>query len=124
MSLRFVLDEHLRGGGLWQAIQQHKAAGKFPLDVVRVGDPFDLPLGIADPDLLLWAEREGRIILTFDHQTMPRHFANHLRSGRHSPGLLLLLPHRSVPDLLASLLLIDYCGNPIDFQDRIDYIPL
>lgn len=124
MSLRFVLDEHLRGGGLWQAIQRHNAAGRFPLDVVRVGDPPDLPLGTTDPDLLLWAEREARIVLSFDHQTMPRHFANHLQSGRNSPGLLLLLPHRSVPDLIASLLLIAYCGNAIDFQDRIDYIPL
>ena len=27
MALRFVLDEHLRGGWLWHAIQQHNAQG-------------------------------------------------------------------------------------------------
>jgi hypothetical protein len=124
MGLRFVLDEHLRGGSLWQAIQQHNAPGNYRLDVVRVGDPLDLPLGTTDPDLLVWAEREGRIILSFDYHTMPRHFADHLRNGRHSPGLLLILPNRAVADLLASLLLIAYCGNCIDFQDRTEFLPL
>ncbi|MGH7168887.1 MAG: hypothetical protein ACRELG_01230 [Gemmataceae bacterium] len=124
MPLRFVLDEHLRGGGLWQAIQQHNASGNSPLDVVRVGDPVDLPLGTPDPDLVLWAERENRIVVTLDYQTMPGHFVDHLRSGRMSPGLLLILPHRSIPDLIASLFIIAYCGDAIDFQDLINYIPL
>lgn len=124
MALRFVLDEHLRGGGLWQAIQQHNALGSHPIDVVRVGDLADLPLGTPDPELLLWAEREQRILLSFDHQTMPGHFSDHLRSGRTSPGLVLILPHRSIPELLASLFISAYCGYAIDFQDRINYIPL
>ncbi|HEY1339192.1 MAG TPA: hypothetical protein VGF59_16885 [Bryobacteraceae bacterium] len=124
MSLRFVLDEHLRGGGLWQAIQQHNASGGHPLDVVRVGDPPDLPLGTLDPDLLLWAEREGRILLSRDFGTMPGHFAHHLQTGRHSPGLILILPHRSLRDILASLVYAASCGAPIDFQDRIEHIPL
>jgi hypothetical protein len=124
MPLRFVLDEHLRGGGLWQAIQQHNASGGYPLDVVRVGDPADLPLGTLDPDLLLWAEREGRIVLTFDYGTMPGHFVHHLRIGRRSPGIVLILRHRSLSDVLASLELAASCGNPIDFQDQINYFPL
>lgn len=124
MPLRFVLDEHLRGGGLWQAIQQHNTSGGSPLDVVRIGDPVDLPLGTLDPDLLLWAEREKRIVVSFDYQTMPGHLTAHLQSGRTSPGLLLILPHRSIPDLIASLFIIAYCGDAIDFQDRINYMPL
>jgi hypothetical protein len=44
MALRYVLDTHLRGP-LWRAIQWHNSAGINPLDVVRVGDPSDLPLG-------------------------------------------------------------------------------
>jgi hypothetical protein len=124
MSLRFVLDEHLRGGGLWQAIQQHNASGGYPLDVVRVGDPPDLPLGTLDPDLLLWVEREGRILLSRDFSTMPGHFAHHLRTGRHSSGLILILPHRSLRDILTSLVYAASCAAPIDFQDRIEHIPL
>ena len=58
MALRYLLDEHLRGGGLWQAIRQHNASGVDVLDVVRVGDPPDLPLGTGDPDVLTLVDRE------------------------------------------------------------------
>jgi hypothetical protein len=50
MPLRFVLDEHLRGGGLWWIIRQHNTHGIDPLDVVRVGDPPDLPRVTLDPE--------------------------------------------------------------------------
>jgi hypothetical protein len=48
MALRYVLDENLRGR-LWSAFQRHNAAGVDRVDVTRVGDPLDLPLGTADP---------------------------------------------------------------------------
>ncbi|HMF13355.1 MAG TPA: hypothetical protein VKE94_13650 [Gemmataceae bacterium] len=51
MPLRFALDENQRGL-LWRAVVRHNLAGVYPLDVVRVGDPPDLPLGSADPDVL------------------------------------------------------------------------
>lgn len=124
MPLRFVLDEHLRGGGLWQAIQRHNALGAHPLDTIRVGDPVDLPLGTADPAILLWAEREGRIIITRDHQTMPGHLAHHLQAGRRSPGIFLLRFRASLPTVITSLVVIAYCGDPVDYQDRTQYIPL
>ena len=55
MSLRFVLDEHLRGPA-WSAVRRHNATAESPLDVVRVGDPDCIPLGTDDPAILLWAE--------------------------------------------------------------------
>jgi hypothetical protein len=45
--LRFVLDEHLRGV-LFDAIDRHNQFSAFPLDVVQVGGPQDLPLGSKD----------------------------------------------------------------------------
>jgi hypothetical protein len=66
MALQFALDEHLRGGALWQAIQQHNGLGAYLPDVVRVGDPPDLPLGTIDADILLWTEREDRLFLSLD----------------------------------------------------------
>jgi Domain of unknown function (DUF5615) len=123
MPLRFVLDEHLRGGGLWQAIQQYNARGAHPLDAVRVGDPPDLPLGATDPDILLWAEREGRILITRDQHTMPGHLARHLQAGQHSPGILVVRPHTLVSEAVASLVLVAHAGDPAQFQDCIERIP-
>jgi hypothetical protein len=81
--LRYVFDEHLRGA-LWQTVQAHNRSDpSYPLDVIRVGDPADLPLGTEDPLLLQWAERENRILVTADASSMPAHLADHLASGRH-----------------------------------------
>jgi len=87
--LRFLLDEHLRGP-LWLAILRHNALGGLPIDVARVGDSPELPLGSADASILLWAEQEGRILPTEDIHTMPGHLADHLRDGRHSPGVFVI----------------------------------
>lgn len=74
MPLTYVLDEHLRRL-LWRAIQHHNAAGQFAIDVVQVGDPVDLPLGSTDPAILLWAEKEDRVVVSRDYNTMPNHLA-------------------------------------------------
>jgi len=71
--LRFLLDEHLRGP-LWLAILRHNAQGGLPIDGARGGDASDLPLGSDDATIFLWAEREGRILLTEDVHTMPGHW--------------------------------------------------
>jgi hypothetical protein len=123
MALRFVLDENLRGGGLWQAIQQHNARGAQPIDVVRVGDPPDLPLGTADPDILLWAEREGRILVTLDQQTMPGHLTRHLQAGHHSPGILVVRHRAPVPQVIDALVLVAYAADPANYKDTLDHIP-
>src|SRR5947207_2747401 len=88
MVLRYVLDEHFRRR-LWKALQKHNLAGIDPVDVVRVGDPPDIPLGVDDPSLLLWAEREQLVLVTRDENTMPIHLGNHLSAGRHSPGVFM-----------------------------------
>ena len=123
MPLAYLLDEHLRGGGLWQAIQQHNAAGVDPIDAVRVGDPPDLPLGSADPDILLWAERAGHILLSRDVTTMPGYLGAHLQAGHRSPGVFVLRPGRSVRQILAVLLQIAHTGDPLTYQDQITFIP-
>ncbi len=70
-----MLDEHLRGP-LWRAIQWHNRTGIYCVDVVHVGDPADLSLGIDDRALLAGAEREERILVTQDRDTMAHHLAD------------------------------------------------
>jgi hypothetical protein len=123
MALRYLLDENLRGGALWPAIQRHNARGAFVVDVVQVGDPPDLPLGTADPDLLLWAERNSRILVSQDKTTLPGHLAQHLAAGHHVPGIFLLRAGSTVSQVLPWLILIAHAGDPLAYLDRIEYIP-
>jgi Domain of unknown function (DUF5615) len=123
MPLAFVLDEHLRGP-LWQGILRHNLQGDaFPLDVVRVGDAPELPLSSDDPAVLLWAAREGRILITEDRHTMAAHLRDHLSVGHHSPGILIARAGQSVPALVECLVLIAYAGEEADFADAIFYMP-
>jgi hypothetical protein len=121
-ALRFVLDEQLRRV-LWRAIQSHNGQGHLPIDVVRVGDPPDLPLGSLDPDILVWAEREGRILISLDRRTLPGHLADHLQAGNHSPGVLLVRPSASVPDVIEYLVMAAYAAQPAEYRDIYRYIP-
>ena len=123
MPLAFLLDEHLRGRRLGHAIRQHNTRGADPIDVIRVGDPPDLPLGSTDPAVLLWAERAGRILVTLDRHTLPGHLADHLRAGHQSPGVLLVRRHASLSQIVSYLALIAHVGDPSDFLDRLEYIP-
>lgn len=122
MPLPFVLDENLRGR-FWRAIQGHNARSPFPVDVVRVGDPADLPRRSLDPDILLWAEREGRILVTLDKNTMPGHLTAHLAAGHHSPGILMIRPGFTIRELVFHLALIAYACQPDEYADQYVYMP-
>jgi hypothetical protein len=122
MALRFLLDEQIRGP-IWKAIQQHNAAGGPFLDTTRVGDPLDLPLGTSDSDILIWAEREQRIVLTLDRNTMPHCLKQHLAAGQRSAGIIVLDPTTTMNALLGALELVAYAGDAADFKNQVNYLP-
>jgi hypothetical protein len=122
VDIRFLVDEHLRGQ-LWRALAWHNQRGAYPLDVVRVGDSADLPQGSTDPDILVWAEREGRILISADRKTLLSHFNDHLAAGRHSPGLFLLRPLAPLPQIVDFLVAATYASEASEWTDVWRYIP-
>src|SRR5947207_1664151 len=117
--LRFVIDEHMRGR-LLHAIQTHNTQSNFPVDATQVGDPPDLPRGTPDPDILTWAERNDRLVVTWDQSTMPVSFLAHTAAGRHSPGVVILRT-KTLSAAVTALEMIAYASLPREWQDRIDY---
>ncbi len=122
MSLPFVLDEHVPRA-LWKAVQQHNALGVNPLDVVEVGIPNDLPKGTPDPQLLLWAEREGRILVSRDRKTLPGHLAAHLTAGHRCAGIILVRRSATVPQIISFLEAVAYATDATYWRDRLESIP-
>jgi hypothetical protein len=122
MPLCYVLDEQLRGP-LWQAIQQNNKVSGYPIDVLRVGDVADLPLGSSDPDILLWAEREGRVIISYDKKTMLGYLSQHLQAGRHCAGLFLIRSPVTIAQIVDYLAISAYAADPAALRDRFEYIP-
>jgi hypothetical protein len=118
----YVIDEQLRGP-LWQAIQSHNAKGIHLIDAIRVGDPPDLPLGSTDPDILIWAELTGRILVSRDEATMKTHLADHLATGRHSPGVFLIRHGSTLNEVVEFLVAAAYASDAYEWVDRSVYIP-
>ncbi|MCC6443185.1 MAG: DUF5615 family PIN-like protein [Armatimonadetes bacterium] len=46
------------------------------------------PKGTSDPDLLVWCETYGFMLITSNRKSMPVHLADHLNEGRHIPDIL------------------------------------
>jgi hypothetical protein len=122
MALRYLLDENARGA-LWHAIARHNAVSVESIDVVAVGDADDLPLGSQDPDILRWAEREGRILITLDHNTMPGYLIDLLQAGGHLPGMFLVRPRSRIRDIVDWLVAAASSGDDDQWRDQVIFIP-
>jgi len=116
MALRFLLDENLRGP-FAKAILRHNLSGGLVLDAVSVGEPIDLPLGSRDPDVLIWAARNDRLLVSEDRTTMRTHLEAHLGGNLHSPGVLLLRPHSSIPEVLSFLVLVAHANEATEWME-------
>jgi predicted nuclease of predicted toxin-antitoxin system len=77
---------------------------------------------VPDPEVLALAAREGRILISHDFQTMPRHF-RHFTQHQRSPGVLLIRQDMSVGDAIDSLLLIWEASEPDEWADRLCLVP-
>ena len=122
MPLCFLGDENLPGR-FFRAVQRHNARGLPPLDLVRVGEPPDLPLGSVDPTILLWIETNGRILVTLDERSIPLHLINHLQSGRHVPGIFSVDPRATMAEVIEFLVLAAHASEPAEWLDHIRYVP-
>jgi hypothetical protein len=78
---------------------------------------------LADADVLGIAAREGRILVTHDQRTMPRHFADFV-SHNTSPGVLVVPQHLSIAVVVEDLLLIWNATEAEEWINRICFLPL
>jgi hypothetical protein len=121
MPLQFLLDENIPGS-IRTAIDRHNDVGQDFLDVIRVGETDDLPLGSTDRSILIWCEQQDRLLITKDTSTIPAHFAEHLAAGRSCPGIFMLAKGISITLLVEYLILVAYASESMEWRDRIEYI--
>ena len=79
--------------------------------------------GLNDEQVLALAAREGRILVTHDQKTMPRHFANFITS-QTSPGLLIVPQHAPYATVVDDLVLISLASEAEEWVNRICSLPL
>lgn len=79
--------------------------------------------GVKDPDVLALAARDGRVLVTHDHTTMPRHFTAFIRATA-SPGLIIIPQSLGVRETADALILIWAATEPNEWNNRVAYLPI
>ena len=123
MPLKLLLDENLRDDGLWLAIQSRNATEPYSLDVVRVGDAEVPPCATSDPEIIRWAATHGRLLVSLDKTTLPRHLHDHLAVSQVSPGIVLLPGGLPIPDIVDLLFLIAFITESAEWAKACRWIP-
>jgi hypothetical protein len=78
--------------------------------------------GVPDRDVLALAAKDGRILVSHDFQTMPRHFRLFTRD-QSSPGVLLIRQDLPVGEAVLSLVLIWEASDASDWENRLCLLP-
>ncbi len=79
--------------------------------------------GLADQEVLARAARDGRILVTHDQTTMPRHFGPFVQAQR-SPGLLVVPQHLALRHVMDDLILIWTATEADEWVNRVVFLPI
>ncbi|HEV3345102.1 MAG TPA: DUF5615 family PIN-like protein [Pirellulales bacterium] len=92
------------------------------LDIVRAQD-----VGLYsedDREVLDWAAREERILLTHDGASMPDHAYERVDRGEKMPGVFVISERLSVGQAIEEVLLTIECSEASEWTDRVVRLPL
>jgi hypothetical protein len=80
--------------------------------------------GVGDLEVLELAASLGRILVTHDFRTMPKHFGDFLAAGHSSPGVFLVKQSTPIGLVIEDIVMIWTASSPEDWTDRMIEIPL
>jgi hypothetical protein len=115
--LRLAADENFNND-IIRGLQRRRP----DLDIARVQDAG--LSGASDPQVLEWAAREGRVLLTHDVATVTRYAYERVGRALPMPGVFEVGRHVSVSQAIADLLLLAECSLPGEWEGRVQYLPL
>jgi hypothetical protein len=115
--LRFLVDEDFDNDILRGVLRRRP-----DVDIVRAQD-----VGLSghkDPDVLEWAAREGRIVLTHDVTTMTLHGIARVRDGHSMPGIFVVSQSLLIGNVIEDILLLADCSLEGEWEGQVRYLPL
>ncbi|MGO8980012.1 MAG: DUF5615 family PIN-like protein [Streptosporangiaceae bacterium] len=79
--------------------------------------------GLDDFQALAMAAKEGRVLVSHDRKTMPRHFADFIQ-GNTSPGLFIVSQKADLLSVIEALICVWAASEAEEWVDTICTIPL
>ncbi len=96
---------------------------KIPtLEIVRVQD-----VGLQeadDPDILDWAARNERILVSHDRKTMARFAYERVERGLKMPGVFLVRRFAPIGSVIDDLWILAECSREGEWEGQVRYLPL
>ena len=80
--------------------------------------------GVPDPEVLDFALRQNRILVTSDLRTMPHHFGNYLAAHGQCAGVFLVKQRAPLAAVIEALVLVWAASDADEWKNRILEIPL
>lgn len=80
--------------------------------------------GMKDPDVLVLAAGQQRVLVSHDVSTIPAHFRNVRNEGKHSAGVFLIPQTLAVGTAIEELLVIWLASEASEWEDRLEWLPL
>lgn len=117
MTLRFAADENFNGKivrGLFRVVPN--------LDLVRLQDTS--LAGSGDGDVLAWAARENRVVLTHDVGTMAKAAWDRVRAGLPMKGVIEVDGDQPIGAVITDLQLLALAGSPAELEGQVLFLPL
>jgi predicted nuclease of predicted toxin-antitoxin system len=116
MKIRFQADADLNQIILLATIRREPSIDFQTAQAAGLAD-------LKDPEVLALTAREGRVLVSHDQKTMPRHFAEFI-AHIPSPGLLIIPQHLPISAAVEDLLLIWFATEAEEWVNRIRFLPL
>src|SRR5215210_5506884 len=91
------------------------------LDVVRVQDAG--LAGKGDAEVLEWAAREGRVLLTHDVTTMKQYVDERVTTGLSMPGVFEVSQQTPIAQAMEDILLLVECSLEDEWEGQIRFLP-
>src|SRR5437660_1572046 len=115
--LRFLTDEDFDNDIVRSLLQ------RLPdLDVIRAQDAG--LMRTADPAILEWAAREGRILLTHDVTTMKAYAYDRVANGLPMPGVFVVSQTKPLGLIIEHVILLAECSLEGEWEGRVRHVPL
>ncbi|HEX8161459.1 MAG TPA: DUF5615 family PIN-like protein [Pyrinomonadaceae bacterium] len=95
---------------------------KPDLDIVRVQDAG--LIGKTDGEVLEWAAREGRVLLTHDVTTMKRYVDERIAAKSPMPGVFEVSQQTPIAQAIEDIVLIAECSLAGEWEGQIRFLPL
>jgi hypothetical protein len=79
---------------------------------------------VEDPNLLIWAADNQRLLITHDRRTMSAHAKTVIESGRNIAGVVIVPRQMPIAEVIEQLELIVTCTEESEWQNVIRHLPL